>query len=222
MNTIKLNVIGELTSSAKGGSGGGGGGSVPIEKPIGVFIYTTDGEFITSDAWNSANNDKVVGIFVNDGEHDFVIATQDASDSYFKWGGNDKYITSTITIPDSNEAKLDFFGASNTTNIIEELKEYTDDKGILGAPSCEACANFVFPNGENGYLPAIGEWILAHANKTIIDNAIAKCGGINISGYYWSSSKSSKYGSWSFYWGYGYVSSYSRDNSCKVRAFCKI
>ena len=29
MNTIKLNVIGELTSSAEGGSGGGGGGNTP-------------------------------------------------------------------------------------------------------------------------------------------------------------------------------------------------
>ena len=41
-------------------SSGDSEGTVPTEKPIGVFIYTTDGNFITSDAWDGANNDKAV------------------------------------------------------------------------------------------------------------------------------------------------------------------
>lgn len=216
LNSSSLNAIGEVRK------GDSGGGSNPVEKPIGVFIYTTDGEFITSDAWDAANNDKVVGVFVNDGEHDFVIAKKDASASSLRWGGYKKELTSIPAISSKDNALLDFDGAGNTPKIMAELAGYNDTY-VTGAPAAEACANFIFPNGKNGYLPALGEWNLAYANKTAIDDAMTKCGGIAIkSNHYWSSSQCSANYSWYLACDTGIVSSYIKNTSISVRAFCKI
>lgn len=216
LNSSSLNAIGEVRKGDRGG------GSTPVEKPIGVFIYTTDGEFITSDAWDTANNDKAVGVFVNDGEHDFVIAKQDVSTSTLRWGGYGKELTSIPAISSKDNALLDFDGAGNTPKIIEELRGYNDGTSI-GAPAAEACANFIFPNGKNGYLPALGEWNLAYANKTAIADAMTKCGGTAIkSGSYWSSTQYSANGNWRLSWSDGTVNSSYKNNGFYVRAFCKI
>ena len=216
MNTIKLNVIGELTSSAEGGSG-----SAPIEKPIGVFIYTTDGEFITSDDWDSANNDKDVGVFVNDGEHDFVIAKENASSSGLRWGGYGKLIEGIPTISEDYNAKKDFDGKSNTHMIITELEGYNDGYG-KGSPACEACANYLFIDGSKGYMPALGELYLAYINKSNIDTALTKCGGTTMDGGYWSSSQKNETMSYYCTWGLGGTYSGSKAYTQMVRAFCKI
>ena len=149
LNTISLN-LSSLNAIGEVRKGDSGGNPTPVEKPIGVFIYTTDGEFITSDAWDSANNDKAVGVFVNDGEHDFVIAKKDVI--YGKFGGFGKLIESIPTYINYSEAMLDFNGADNTPKIIAELEGYNDTY-VTGAPAAERCANFVFPNEKNGYLP---------------------------------------------------------------------
>lgn len=216
LNSSSLNAIGEVRK------GDSGGNPTPVEKPIGVFIYTTDGEFITSDAWDTANNDKAVGVFVNDGEHDFVIAKQNTSASSLQWGGYKKELTSIPAISSKNNALLDFDGAGNTPKIMAELAGYNDTY-VTGAPAAEACANFIFPNGKNGYLPALGEWNLAYANKTAISDAMAKCGGTAIkSDCYWSSTQDSANGSWDLSWNIGLISNYYKLNSLYVRAFCKI
>ena len=223
LNKIKLNIvnfnrIGILKKKANSG------GNTPIEKPIGVYIYTTDKEFITADDWDTANNDKAVGVFVNDGEHDFVIAKVNARSSSAKWGGYNKLLTSIPAIKSQSSAELDFNGQENTLNIIQELNGYEDEKGTIGAPAAEACANYTFPDGTKGYLPALGEWNLAHLNKAEVDNALLKCGGINIfpSAYYWSSTQDNANYSWELYWDTGNTYSAGKNNKINVRAFCKI
>lgn len=220
LNTSPLNAIGEV----KMGGASGGGGPAPIEKPIGVFIYTTDGEFITSDNWDTANNDKAVGVFVNDGEHDFVIAKEDASSESLQWGGS-ILVTSIPAISSTDSAKLDFNGQDNTSNIIQELDGYIDGLGIEGAPACEACDKYTFPNGTKGYLPALGELNLAYLNKEEIDNALSKCGNVIISKsyvYHWSSTQANSRFSWRFLWRNGSVDDNDKAYVGPVRAFCKI
>lgn len=216
LNSSSLNQIGEVRE------GDSGGNPTPIEKPIGVFIYTADGKFITSDDWDSANNDIALGVYVGTETHSFVIAKQDASASTLRWGGYKKQLTSIPAINSKDNALLDFDGAGNTPKIIAELAGY-NDAYETGAPAAEACANFVFPNGKNGYLPAIGEWNLAYVNKTAIDDAMTKCGGIAIkSGYYWSSTQCSADISWYLGWSNGSIFNSTKFGSRYVRAFCKI
>ena len=70
-------------------------------------------------------------------------------------------------------AKLDFAGKSNTDKIIAQL-------GTGNAPAAEYCSNYIFPNGQKGYLPALGEWQIAYDNKTEIDACMSLIGGTSI------------------------------------------
>lgn len=206
-----------------------GGGDTPIEKPIGVYIYTTDGEFITSDAWDSANNDKVFGIFVNDGNHDFVIAKGSVYGGKRYFGGYEKLLKSIPAISSIDDARLDFDGVNNTSKIIAELSGYNDGY-TDGAPAAEACANYTFPDGTKGYLPALGELILAHANRAEVDAALIACDGLeffkNIT--YWVSTQVDFIRCWGLMWreehsDMGYYIDYShKGNTNYVRPFCKI
>ena len=77
---------------------------------------------------------------------------------------------------DPEIAKLDFNGKENTDLIIEALSG-TNDGYVDGAPAAEACVNYVFPNGQTGYLGALGEWFTVMTNQTIVEEALAICGG---------------------------------------------
>lgn len=187
---------------------------------IGVFIADIHGKLHTPDAWDSANNDMALGVYVGTETHSFVIAKKDASASSLQWGGYKKELTNIPVISSKDNALLDFDGAGNTPKIMAELAGYNDTYAT-GAPAAEACANFIFPNGKNGYLPALGEWNLAYANKTAIADAMTKCGGTAIkSGSYWSSTQYSANDGWSLSWGNGYIYGSTKDNGHYVRAFC--
>ena len=182
LNSSSLNAIGEVKM------GDSGGGSTPVEKPIGVFIYTTDSEFITSDAWDTANNDKAVGVFVNDGEHDFVIAKQNAKYDV-RFGGEGVSIDGVLW------DDFNYNGVENTNKILSRLLGITDNDGVIGAPACESCVNYIFPNGEKGYMPTGPELLLCSNNIEVINEALEKCGGTKFNQYnrYWCSMVSSEY-----------------------------
>lgn len=187
LNKPLLNSVGEIKKGDSGG-GSGGGGSTPIEKPIGVFIYTTDGEFITSDDWDAANNDKAVGVFVNDGEHDFVIA-KTYTHYDVRFGGEGVSIDGVLW------DDFNYNGVENTNKILSRLLGITDNDGVIGAPACESCVNYIFPNREKGYMPTGPELLLCSNNIEVINEALEKCGGTKFNQYnrYWCSMVSSEY-----------------------------
>ena len=90
----------------------------------------------------------------------------------------------------------------------------------MGAPAAEACDAYIFPNGKNGYLPALGERQIGYNNKTAIYSALVTIGGTQpTNDYYWSSTQSDETGAWPMYCSDGHCAENTKALSVKVRAF---
>lgn len=183
-----------------------------VEPLRGVFIQHIAGILYTTDGWTGGGftNDQANGIAVVADEASFVIAKDKVSTS-MPWSSNTStLVDGIVTSTDSTVAKTDFAGQANT-----ELMLATDKSG-----AGYSCANFTFPNGEKGYLPALGEWSIALANKTAIDEAMALIGGTALSSNdCWSSSQSSATTAWRLGWTNGYTYNSLKTSNCPVRAF---
>lgn len=180
--------------------------------PLGVFIQHIDGTLYTEADWTSGGfgNDAANGVAVVTDNARFVIAKSDLEQ--MAWSSNTSTAVDGIMLTsDEATAKTDFAGYNNT-----QLMLATDTSG-----AGYSCANFTFPNGDKGYLPALGELNEAYANKSKIDSLMTKIGGSKFqSGYYWSSTQYSSIKSWELVWGNGSTGSYPKNNAgCYVRAF---
>ncbi len=200
LNKSSLNVIGEVKMG--GASGGGGGGGLDA---IGVFIYDIDGKLTAPEDWNTANNDKAVGVYLGTDVHRFVIAKSTKEEQ--SWGGTGKRI---ISVPNNGNG---FDGKGDTSLIIEELADYTDSAGIVGAPACEESISYSLPNGEKGYLPSYQELLMIYNNADVIRNALGKCGGNK----YLYLASSSPYNEYVYYYNNKSITTYSRSSKLKVR-----
>ena len=195
---------------------------------VNVYIAHKNGTLYSEEEWTASgnSNDDAEGVCVMRAlSGGFIIAKTNASDSTLAWGGYDKTITGIVTdsFGGGTTAVKDFDGIGNTPKIIEQLSGYTDSQSITGAPAAEACADYAFPSGQTGYLPALGEWNLAYGHKAAIVSAIALIGGTAISSnYYWCSTQYSSNYSWSLDWNYGYLNNYYKNYYSYVRAFAPI
>jgi hypothetical protein len=119
-----------------------------VEPVKGVFIQHIDGTLYTTSQWTSEgfSNDLANGVAVCNGEVAFVMAKKVYT--YIEWSSDTTtLIDGVTTTEDKDVAKADFAGKENT-------------KAILKTDTSEAayrCGNYVFPNGQKGYLPALGE-----------------------------------------------------------------
>lgn len=178
----------------------------------GVYIQHIDGTLFTMAEWEEGSYGTSVanGVAVIDSRASFVIAkTQIGS---MAWSSDTSTLVEGVfTTTDSTIAKTDYAGAANTALIA----------AIDTSKAAYSCANFEFPNGQKGYLPALGEWAVAYNNKTAIDAAMALIGGTAIStGYHWSSTQYAATYAWRLTWSSGDAdSSYRKTGSSAVRAF---
>lgn len=153
-----------------------------------------------------------VGVAVVELESQFIVAPKENA-SNLKFGGYGTRISDIVTTTDSAVAALDFQGQHNTEQIISQL-------GAGNAPAAEYCANYIFPNGQTGYLGAAGQWSIAYNNKTEIDTCISLIGGTAISTIYYRTS--TQYGpndSWVLTWSDGSKNSGSKNTTFRARAF---
>lgn len=187
-----------------------------------VYIADTSGNLYTEAEWTASgkSNDQAEGVCVMRAKSGgFIIAKTDASESRLAWGGYNKTISGIVTSITSSTAVLDMDGIGNTPKIIEQCAGYTSNN-VTGAPAAEACANYTFPSGQTGYLPALGEWDLAYDHKVAIVSAMKLIGGTAIkSDYYWSSAQYSSYFSWNLHWSNGTLNDYTKTTDSYVRAF---
>lgn len=180
--------------------------------PLGVFVQHVDGTLYTEADWTSGgfSNDAANGVAVVTDNARFVIAKSDLGQ--MAWSSDTSTAVDGIMLTsDEATAKTDFAGYNNT-----QLMLATDTSG-----AGYSCANFSFPNGDKGYLPALGELNEAYANKSKIDSLMTKIGGVKLqSSYYWSSTQYSSSTSWLLYWYNGGTSIDSKSYaSTYVRAF---
>ena len=182
-----------------------------VPKTLGVYIQHIDGNLYTTDDWTAGGfaNEVANGVAVITDNAGFVIAKE--SLGTMAWSSNtSNAVEGVMLTSDSATAKTDYAGAANTALIA----------AIDTGKAAYSCANFTFPNGAKGYLPALGEWAEAYAHKADINAAMTLIGGSAISNdYHWSSTQYSAVRAWNLYWGNGFASYDTKDYSNSVRAF---
>lgn len=168
----------------------------------GVFIQHIDGKLYTKEGWTNGgfSNDEANGVAVCSDNAQFVVAKAGLGTN--DWSSSDETAIDGIMLTsDSATAKTDFAGYNNT-----QLMLATDTYG-----AGYSCAKYTFPNGQKGYLPALGELNEAYANKSAIDSLMTIIGGESLANsYHWSSTQYSSTGSWVLTWFNG-----DRDNARK-------
>lgn len=182
-----------------------------VPSPKGVYIQHIDGRLFTTDAWTAGgfSNDEANGVAVISDNAKFVIAKTALANA--AWSSNtSKAVEGVMLTSDLATAKTDYAGAANTALIAEN-----DTSG-----AALACANFTFPNGARGYLPALGELNDEYAYKADIEAAMALIGGEAFStSYYWSSTQCYADSAWRQGWANGDAYNYGKYNYSVVRAF---
>lgn len=181
--------------------------------PLGVFVQHIDGTLYTEAEWTAKGftNDEANGVAVATDNARFVIAKSDLGK--MAWSSNTSSLVDGIMATnDKATAKTDFAGYNNT-----QLMLATDTRG-----AGYSCANFTFPNGDKGYLPALGELNEAYANKSKIDSLMTKIGGAQFQTafHYWSSTQTNGNVSWALRWYNAEIDYYGKGNTVyNVRAF---
>ncbi len=187
--------------------------AIKYNKPIqyGLFIQHIDGTLYTEEEWINAGhaNTDANGLAVVDSRASFVIAKTDSSE--VKWGDSIE-IEGLPIYSDKATALTDYNGKANTILISQAL--------TTGAAI--DCVNYTFPNGESGYLPAIGEWDIVVPQISKVNKLMAIIGNTireNATGY-WSSTVQSISNAWGYRTVYGINAEKSAKYGAKhVRAF---
>jgi hypothetical protein len=147
--------------------------------PLGIYIYDTDGHFTLSENWDTANNSKVVGVYVGTENSKFIIALTSPDETYY-WGDTVQ-VSGIVTSTNKENAIKDYAGKLNTEKIIARLG--------TGAAAAY-CRNYIFKNGNTGYLWSLGEAKDASNNISKINEAFAIIGSTEfVGGLYWTSTQ---------------------------------
>lgn len=141
----------------------------------GVYIQDVNGNLYTESEWDTT---KVAnGIAVVTDECSFVIALEDVGS--LPWSFSSATLSLTHTDIEE-EAVLDYNGSGNTTNIL--------NTSIGTNISARYCSNYIFPNGQTGYLGAAGEWFTVARFISEINELLSVVGVASIaSTEYWTS-----------------------------------
>ena len=156
---------------------------------LGVFIQHIDGSLYTKDEWSAAgfSNDAANGVAVVDELAMFVVAKENTS--LMTWGVFGKLIEGITTTTNFTAAINDYSGYKNTQYL---LADNDDNAG-------KACGNYLFPNGQKGYLPSLGELMVISKNFNYIQNCLSIIGTRIYIGdaFYWSSTQENATSAWS-------------------------
>ena len=169
----------------------------------GVYVQHINGEYFTSEEWTAGgySNDQANGVIVATEEHRFVIAKENVGQNSLMWSSDATNAVDGIVLTSNKaEAKKDYNGKANT-----QLMLATDTSG-----AAYACANYIFPNGQKGYLPSLGELIAAFNNKTAIDEAMSVLGSAPFYGFVWSSTQYANHLAWYITWSDGMTNSHNK------------
>lgn len=184
--------------------------------PNGVYIYDKDGDYFTKEQWTtqSKSSSDAMGIGVVTDESQFVISPEHYYGLAYSTSSG---LISNITTIEGKEpnAKTDYQGYNSTQKMIEQL-------GIDNVPAAKYCNNYIFKNGQNGYLPGLGEWYTTSNYKDEINDLISIIGGTAIADAYHRVSTQYKTDySWKYYYKTG-SATYEPNNSISsiyTRAF---
>lgn len=186
-----------------------------VEPQRGVFIEHINGSLYTLENWTAGGflSSEANGVAVLAEECSFVIA-KEQKDNDKGWAVPSDVAIEGVTLTSSfSDSKTDFNGEANTALMLAQTTE--------GA--AHTCANYTFPNGRKGYLPALGEWIVAYRYATDVKAAMTKIGGFVRYWYHnWSSTQSSANNAWWLTMYDGSTGKGSKLTSVAIRPFTKV
>ena len=202
----------------------------------GVAIMDIKGKFYPdAESWQNAGSPTANGIAVSDGTHRFCIAkdmiqhvcsASEFTDAEY-WGAYGTSVSGVTTTTSSSTAKTDFNGVANTEAIVAQVQ--SSDGYFNKSPwsAASLCNDYIFPNGQHGYLGAVGEWSLVQGSIDTINTLLDAIGeGIdtNFSAcpYYWSSTQFNSYSAWGWFFSDKRCYNYVKVDSIRVRAFCTL
>ena len=183
-----------------------------IEIPLGVFIQHINGKLYTADEWTAKGfaNSEANGVAVSVEECAFVIAKENLGNNNTQWSSDAiNAVKGLDNISNRNVAKKDYNGKANT-----QLMLATDTSG-----AGYSCANYIFPNGQNGYLPSLGELNVAFNNKAVIDEAMSVLDSSPFYSHAWSSTPYADYLAWYLDWSDGITNYHNKASSNTVVPF---
>ena len=160
--------------------------SANAQKP-GVYIMDTQGYYWTTDDWKNASTPNAIALVTP--KVKILIALEDATPYEIPWGpsGNVNDVVSTMNNGSNSmlgEEWADVDGASNTKAMIRQLPAQVPGTAL------EIITEWRFPDGTEGYIPAIGEMFQVFKNIREVNRALAACGGQTIPyEYYWTSTQ---------------------------------
>lgn len=158
----------------------------------GVFIEDTKGFLYTSDEWNGSRTPNGIAVLTDNCR--FVMSLNNVGNEYMKWDTFTIEIPGIVTTTDKSVAVKDFKGRSNSTKVLSY--GWADAGPTLGA--FIRTSNYVFPNGNTGYVGAAGEWMAIADNLSEISTLLSKCGGAELNDYYATSTQAESNRSWYF------------------------
>ncbi|MBR6031371.1 MAG: hypothetical protein IKP36_05340 [Bacteroidaceae bacterium] len=177
----------------------------------GALIIDRNGNFYTEERWKASGilNEDADGVAVSDGTHRFIIAKNEFIGNiggYWYEMVNGQFIehgtlvSGQFTANNSDEACTDFNGIANTTAIIQQVQD--TDVGLLRHTQ-------QFPSGIQGYLGAVGEWLIVYQKRdkvkrlleaigasAMFDTRTSQSGGMLYFPQYWTSTQCNQYREW--------------------------
>ena len=157
---------------------------------LGIYIQDIDGNLYTRSQWNKSN-DQANGVAVLTSKCQFVISKVTSTTEY--WCDNESQLPDIVTSNSASNALKDYNGINNT----DIIASYDS----MGYSAALICKEYKFPNGKNGYLPALGELGEVYNNIEEIENCLKKIGGRLFEDDYgykgvWSSTQYSSHNAW--------------------------
>jgi hypothetical protein len=130
-----------------------------------VYIQHIDGMLYTPAEWarKAFSNDVANGVALVTDKVRCIIAKTEVSESIAWSSSTNVKVQGITTTKDTTTALEDYDGRKNT-----QLMQETDTSG-----AGFLCANYIFPNGEKGYLPSAGEFYEICNNAAAINAVLA-------------------------------------------------
>jgi hypothetical protein len=185
------------------------------EPPRGVFIEHVNGSLYTLENWTAGGfpSSEANGVAVLAEECSFVIAKEQKTNKKGWAVPSDVAIEGVTLTSSSSVSKTDFNGEANTALMLAQTT----------AGAAHTCANYTFPNGRKGYLPALGEWVVAYRYATDVKAAMTKIDGFVQDWYHnWSSTQYSASKAWWLTMDGGSTGNGLKSTSTAIRPFTKV
>lgn len=186
-----------------------------VGPPSGVFIEHVNSSLYTLENWTAGGfpSSEANGVAVIAEECSFVIAKEQMSNKKGWAEPSDVAIEGVTLTSSSSAARTDFNGEANTALMLAQTT----------GGAAHTCANYTFPNGRKGYLPALGEWVVAYRYATDIKAAMTKIDGVVQNWYHnWSSTQYSASKAWWLTMDGGSTGNGAKSTNTAIRPFTKV